>query len=481
MAAIGGPAPGRGRRPHHHPTPEELARTYPPASGATADGPRPARPAAAVTAAPGGRARRRRPVGGRRDPLGQRRVPAPRAWAAGTVIGGRAGLALDPGLLARLAAGRPVALVSGTNGKTTTTRLLAVALGRARPAGGDQRHRLQHAGRATWPPWPRGPGPGRWCSRSTRATCRRWSDAVRPAVVVLLNLSRDQLDRTNEVRMLAGRWRAGPGRAPTETTVVANADDPLVVWGAGTARRVVWVAAGLRWRADAVGCPACEGRIAFAEGPTGPGGPGAPCGFARPDPRRGASTRPGRRRDLVGPTAGGCRSTLGAPGPLQPGQRGHGGRGRRGPRGRRRPTALAAMAAVDRGGRPLHHRRGGRRPDPAAAGQEPGRVGRAARPGRAGPPSRWWWASTPGWPTAGTRRGCGTCPSSGWPGGRWWPPGSAAGTCRCACATPRWPTRPCADPARPSGRARGPSARPRRRRSTSSATTPPSATCWRRR
>ena len=46
----------------------------------------------------------------------------------GTVLGGRAGLAVDASLLGRLAAGRPVALVSGTNGKTTTTRLLAVAV-----------------------------------------------------------------------------------------------------------------------------------------------------------------------------------------------------------------------------------------------------------------------------------------------------------------------------------------------------------------
>ena len=64
----------------------------------------------------------------RRDPGGQRRVPPARP---GQRHRGRrrAGLALDPGLLGRLAAGRPVALVSGTNGKTTTTRLLAVALG----------------------------------------------------------------------------------------------------------------------------------------------------------------------------------------------------------------------------------------------------------------------------------------------------------------------------------------------------------------
>ena len=56
--------------------------------------------------------------------------------------------------------------------------------------------------------------------------------ATSAAAVVLLNLSRDQLDRTNEVRMVAGRWRAALAAAP-HTHVVANADDPLVVWGAG--------------------------------------------------------------------------------------------------------------------------------------------------------------------------------------------------------------------------------------------------------
>ena len=96
---------------------------------------------------------------------------------------------------------------------------------------------------------------------------------------MLLNLSRDQLDRTNEVRMIAGSWRAALAAAP-HTHVVANADDPLVVWGAGAARDVHWVGAGLRWQHDAVGCPSCEGRITF----TDDGWACAACGFARPEP-----------------------------------------------------------------------------------------------------------------------------------------------------------------------------------------------------
>ncbi len=62
---------------------------------------------------------------------------------------------------------------------------------------------------------------------------------------------------------------------------MANADDPLVAWGAGAAKDVHWVAAGLRWQLDAVGCPSCEGRIVFgADVPWSCSG----CDFARPVP-----------------------------------------------------------------------------------------------------------------------------------------------------------------------------------------------------
>src|ERR1700693_2852282 len=56
-----------------------------------------------------------------------------RGRGEGTVIGGRVSLLVDPDALARLGAGRVVCLVSGTNGKTTTTRLLAAALATAGP------------------------------------------------------------------------------------------------------------------------------------------------------------------------------------------------------------------------------------------------------------------------------------------------------------------------------------------------------------
>jgi lipid II isoglutaminyl synthase (glutamine-hydrolysing) len=194
----------------------------------------------------------------------------------GTVAGGRAGLRLHPRLLEHLSAGRQIALVTGTNGKTTTTRLLTVALG----ATGDAV--VSNETGSNMPPGHVAALAGSHAPRAVLETDEiylpRVLAATTAATVVLLNLSRDQLDRTNEVRMIAGRWRAALAAAP-RTHVVANADDPLVAWGAGAARDVHWVGAGLRWRHDAVGCPSCEGRITFTEG----GWACAGCGFARPE------------------------------------------------------------------------------------------------------------------------------------------------------------------------------------------------------
>ena len=47
----------------------------------------------------------------------------------GSVIGGVLGLRMEPDLLRLLAAGRQIVLVTGTNGKTTTTRLITAGLG----------------------------------------------------------------------------------------------------------------------------------------------------------------------------------------------------------------------------------------------------------------------------------------------------------------------------------------------------------------
>jgi lipid II isoglutaminyl synthase (glutamine-hydrolysing) len=205
---------------------------------------------------------------------------------SGTVIGGRAGLALDPQLLRQLSEHRVVALVTGTNGKTTTTRMLAEAIAdRLGPV----------ATNTTGANMPAGHVAALVADRTAPAAVLevdegyvdRMLDEVHPSVVLLLNLSRDQLDRLAEVRLVAERWRrafdrpAGGAEGAPVPVVVANADDPLVVWAAIAAPSVRWVGAGLVWHEDAVGCPACGGAIAF-----GPRGAWAcdRCDLRRPDP-----------------------------------------------------------------------------------------------------------------------------------------------------------------------------------------------------
>ncbi len=131
----------------------------------------------------------------------------------GTVAGGRAGLKLDPKLLEHLSAGRQVALVTGTNGKTTTTRLLTVALG----VSGDDV--VSNETGSNMPPGHVAALAGTDAPRAVlevdEAYLPRVLTSTSAAAVVLLNLSRDQLDRTNEVRMVAGALAGGAGRGAT--------------------------------------------------------------------------------------------------------------------------------------------------------------------------------------------------------------------------------------------------------------------------
>ncbi len=195
---------------------------------------------------------------------------------SGSVVGGRVGLLVEPALVEQLGRGRTVALVTGTNGKTTTTRLLTAALGGRRAVATNAAGSNLPAGLAAALADAAPGAPA--VLEVDEGYLGRAVAALDPAVVVLLNLSRDQLDRVSEVRMVASRFRAALADRP-HTTVVANADDPLVAWAALGAERVVWVGAGQLWRSDAAGCPACDGPIHFD--PAGRGW-ASECGLARP-------------------------------------------------------------------------------------------------------------------------------------------------------------------------------------------------------
>jgi lipid II isoglutaminyl synthase (glutamine-hydrolysing) len=102
-------------------------------------------------------------------------------------------------------------------------------------------------------------------------------EATEPRAVVLLNLSRDQMDRAAEIWLTARQWRRALAAADN-CVVVANADDPLIVWAASSAARVCWVAAGQRWHEDSWCCPECGSHLQRDE----LGWRCGECGFARP-------------------------------------------------------------------------------------------------------------------------------------------------------------------------------------------------------
>jgi lipid II isoglutaminyl synthase (glutamine-hydrolysing) len=149
----------------------------------------------------------------------------------GTTAPGRLLLRLSPGALRRMAPGldRGAVLVSATNGKTTTSAMVAAALERAgqpvvhNRAGSNMSWgvatALLDAGR-------------RQGQLGLFEVDEAWLPAVarelNPRAFLLANLFRDQLDRYGELEQLADRWSELAAEQDGRAAFVLNADDPLV-------------------------------------------------------------------------------------------------------------------------------------------------------------------------------------------------------------------------------------------------------------
>jgi UDP-N-acetylmuramyl tripeptide synthase len=146
----------------------------------------------------------------------------------GTTLPGKLLWKLDPGAIDALAARLPQgsAVVSATNGKTTTTAMAAAIL--------EPRWRLA---------WNRS---GANLVSGVASTLLAQRDAelgllevdegalpeivrrVKPRAVLLGNLFRDQLDRYGELELIAERWRGATASLPESTSLVLNGDDPQI-------------------------------------------------------------------------------------------------------------------------------------------------------------------------------------------------------------------------------------------------------------
>ena len=155
------------------------------------------------------------------------------AGRAGTTVPGRVAGAVDPQFIAnrrdRLTG--PVGVVSATNGKTTTAGLLAAALGIDKAVVGNFAGANMAGGVAS----ALVRVPRAEVSAGLFEVDEFWLEPValplRPDVVLLGNLFRDQLDRYGELDTILDRWHAAVEKLEAAgTEFVACADDPGIAW-----------------------------------------------------------------------------------------------------------------------------------------------------------------------------------------------------------------------------------------------------------
>jgi lipid II isoglutaminyl synthase (glutamine-hydrolysing) len=235
----------------------------------------------------------------------------------GTAVPGLAALAIEPRLLASLAAEirRGSVIVTGTNGKGTTCRMLAEVMragglhpilnaeGANQPTG-LATTLLAHAGRSGRLP---ADDDAIGLFEVDEGSLPEILPQVRPAVVVFTNIFRDQMDRYLELEYLTRRWEQSLRSLPADTTLVVNADDPRLAYLGGDLKNPrVWYGltdvAHRRSEADPTSdfprCPRCTGELAYGSVFYAHLGHWrcARCGLGRPEPQVRAA-----KIDLVGP------------------------------------------------------------------------------------------------------------------------------------------------------------------------------------
>jgi len=200
----------------------------------------------------------------------------------GTALPGLLVERIDPGLVAAMAArlGQGSVLVTGTNGKTTTARLLRniLAVAGFRPvanrAGSNMLRGIAAAlaEASGWRGRIDGESQGIGVFEVDEATVPAVASRVNPRAIVFTNLFRDQLDRYGEVERVASIWREAVSRLPEGVTLVLNADDPSVsALGAAAKGPVIYygldgaanLAGPIEHAADARWCTACGAELAY--------------------------------------------------------------------------------------------------------------------------------------------------------------------------------------------------------------------------
>jgi UDP-N-acetylmuramyl tripeptide synthase len=155
----------------------------------------------------------------------------------GTALPGLVALTIDPDFIAALASdlAHGVVLVSGTNGKTTTTRMLsdivrATGWAPTHNRSGSNLERGIAGALLTESTWRGEPGGDIGLFEVDEASLPLVLARINPRVVLVTNLFRDQMDRYFEIDQLARRIGDAIAKLDPRVTLVLNADDPIVAW-----------------------------------------------------------------------------------------------------------------------------------------------------------------------------------------------------------------------------------------------------------
>ena len=211
----------------------------------------------------------------------------------GTTLPGKLLWKLDPDAVDRLAERLPrgAALISATNGKTTTTAMVAEIVGDRIPLAHNNSGANLVSGIASALLASDGAELGLF--EVDEGALPEVAARVRPRAVCLANLFRDQLDRYGELELVAERWRRTVRALPDGAALVVNGDDPqvgdlarersgAVAFGLDDPRHA---ADGLQHAADSKWCVRCGTPYVYAAAYVGHlGDYRCPkCGHARPE------------------------------------------------------------------------------------------------------------------------------------------------------------------------------------------------------
>ena len=206
----------------------------------------------------------------------------------GVMVAGRFILKFAPSAVEKLSKNMRVVLISGTNGKSTTAKLIAEALSAQYLSNNNSNNDANkvahnHTGANLFAGLAAALGAkpdAEIAVLEVDELVLPWAiEKTNPELIVLLNLGRDQLDRLSEVRMVSNKWRAA--LADKDLKVLASTDDPFVVYAASVAKEQIWFSAQDKGHIDAATCPACGALLNWSSD-----GSNFWCGcsFKKPDP-----------------------------------------------------------------------------------------------------------------------------------------------------------------------------------------------------